>query len=151
MKRVLWAVGFLVFLSAAGCGGATAIVSGKVTYEGKPVTSGYVAFYSADGQTVTGRIDDEGQYTVSKAPVGDVKVAVFTTDPAQKPPRQLLANGKQGGGPSKGKAPPEEETMEPVRAGKFVAIPSRYKDPEQSGLNFTVKSGPQTIDLDLKP
>jgi hypothetical protein len=33
---------------------------------------------------------------------------------------------------------------------KFVPIPNRYKEPDKSGLNFTLKPGAQTINLELQ-
>jgi hypothetical protein len=148
MKSIRWMAAFLPLMSAAGCGGVTAPVSGKVTYQGEPVTSGYVVFYGADGRTDSGRLDGDGHYIVSKVPVGDVKVTVLTTDPTRKPPSGGLSKAKQ-----RSKEPLEgaPKLDGPAPAGKFVAIPERYKDPDQSGLNFTVKSGSQTIDLELKP
>jgi hypothetical protein len=127
-------------------GGATVTVSGKVAYKGEPVTFGAVAIYGADGQTASGRIDADGHYTVDKVPIGDVKMAVLTPNPTTP------KGSSKGRLKSKGKVKysgAEVPSMDWV--SKFVAIPARYKDPDQSGLTFTVKSGEQTIDLDLKP
>jgi hypothetical protein len=135
--------------------GGTATISGTVTYKGEPLTAGYVAFYDTNGQTASGRIDADGHYTVYKAPVGEVKVAVFTIDPTAKPPVGLTKKKQPGGvyeeAMAKSKQTSNGEMIAPARPGKFVPIPARYKDPEQSGLTFTVKSGSQTIDLDLQP
>jgi hypothetical protein len=152
MNNIRWMAALLLFLFFVGCGGGTtATVSGKVIYQGEPVTAGYVAFYGVDGKVDSGRIDADGHYTVYKAPVGDVKVAVLTADPTRKPPSGGLSKGKQTGGLTKGKPPSDTEITVPERVGKFVAIPAHYKNPDQSGLAFTVKSGAQTIDLELNP
>lgn len=145
----------LLLLFAAACGGGTSTITGTVTYNGEPLTAGYVAFYDTNGQTASGRIDAAGHYTVYKAPVGDLKAAVFTVDPTAKPPVGFTKKKQSGGvyeeAMAKSKRGSENGMTEPAQAGKFVAIPPRYKDPEQSGLTFNVKSGSQTIDLDLKP
>jgi hypothetical protein len=133
-------------MTVMGCGGGgTATVSGKVTYKGEPVTAGYVTYYGADGKTDSGRIDADGHYTVYKAPVGDVKVAVLTSDPKRRVPSGGLSKGKQAS------KHPDSEITASDQVGKFVAIPPRYKDPDKSGLAFTVKSGSQVINLELNP
>ena len=64
---------------AAGCSGgpATYPVKGTVTWKGKPVETGYVAFVSEDGQTApaTGKIVN-GQYETRATP-GWKRVQVF--------------------------------------------------------------------------
>jgi hypothetical protein len=145
----------LLLLFAAACGGGTATISGTVTYKGEPLTAGYVAFYDTNGQTASGRIEADGHYTVYKAPVGELKAAVFTVDLTAKPPVGFTKKKQPGGvyeeAMAKSKRGSANAMTEAAQAGKFIAIPARYKDPEQSGLTFTVKSGSQTIDLDLKP
>ena len=37
------------------------------------------------------------------------------------------------------------------RDGKYVPIPPRYRDPEKSGLTYTVRAGSQTHDIELRP
>lgn len=133
----------LALLAALGCGGS-ATVSGKVTYKGEPLPWGSVVIYGADGKVESGRISPDGAYAVHKAPVGDVKMAVIVSDPSPRKASEM----QLGAGAKK-------RTMRPpgipdVPAIKFVPIPDRYKEPDQSGLNFTLKSGAQTIDLDLK-
>ena len=126
-KGFYQAIAFIL-LSAAACGGKTATVSGTVTYRGEPLTSGYVVFYDSNGQTASGRLDAAGQYTVYKAPVGEVKVAVFSIDPTRKPPvgftkgkepggvyKEAMAKSKQGSG---------DGMTEPAQAGKFIPIPA---------------------------
>jgi|SRR5262249_43502466 len=143
-------VSVLLLLAAVpGCGeGGTATVSGKVVYKGAPVTFGAVAIYGADGKTASGRIDADGHYTVEKVPIGDVKVAVLTPNPTT--PKVFSKGGFKS--KSKGKVKDSDSEVPNLGSvGKFVAIPARYKEPDQSGLTFTIKSGSQTIDLELKP
>jgi hypothetical protein len=134
----------LVLLTALGCGGS-ANVSGKVTYKGEPLPWGNVVIYGANGKIESGQISPDGTYAVHKAPVGEVKMAVIVSNPSPKtPPGQTLGKGPKTRPPRRLPPPPD---LPPI---KFVPIPDRYKEPDQSGLNFTLKSGEQTIDLDLQ-
>src|SRR5262245_25660721 len=65
-------------------------VTGKVTYQGKPVTYGAVLMYShGKGHNpltgmmavgATGRINEDGSYQIDAAPIGPVLICV-ATDP----------------------------------------------------------------------
>jgi hypothetical protein len=130
----------LVLLAALGCGSGSATVSGKVTYKGEPLPAGSVAIYGANGKVQSGPIGADGTYTISKAPVGDVKMAVVTPN-ASPVTRKIKGEVKHPGAT-------DGASSSPI---KVVPIPDRYKDPDKSGLNFTLKSGEQTINLDLTP
>src|SRR5437016_3362903 len=58
---------------ATGCGGNTAIVSGKVTYQGRPVTSGSVIVLNQDGTAESWVILPDGTYSVPGVKRGHVK------------------------------------------------------------------------------
>src|SRR5262249_59053460 len=83
-----------ILLAVCACGSETATVTGKVTFQDKPVTSGSVVFYGDNGQVDSGLLDAEGKYTIARAPVGVVKVAVLASKTAGK--------GSKGGGPPPG-------------------------------------------------
>jgi hypothetical protein len=139
----------LLLMAVTGCGSGTADISGRVTYQGKPLPAGAVIIHGANGKVQSGPISADGTYAIYKAPVGDVKIAVVTPKPP--PPQPAATPGmkrSKGGGR---KHPGAAEAHPPPPVDKFVPIPERYKDPEQSGLTFTLKSGSQTIDLDLQP
>src|SRR5262249_15289796 len=139
----------LVLLTALGCGSGSATVSGRVTYQGEPLTAGDLIIYGANGQIQSGQISADGTYAIYKAPVGDVKMAVLTPKdlPAQRPPEPGgVWQGKKGGR----KKTLIKEEFKPPPPVKVVPIPDRYKEPDKSGLNFTLKRGEQTIDLNLK-
>jgi hypothetical protein len=85
-----------ILLLSVGCGGppavATVPVSGKVTLEGQPVSSGLVSFAAADDKVgaglCTGIIGADGEYKISSdgkpgAPLGKYKV---TVTPSMTPP-----------------------------------------------------------------
>jgi hypothetical protein len=128
----------LLILAAAGCGPPTATVTGKVTLKGAPVTAGAVTFHGENKFVQSAVIDANGAYNISNAPVGPVKVSVASAKPRAAPPGGKAATAKHPG--DKGGA----------AAVAAVPIPDKYKDPNQSGLNFELKAGEQVIDLPLE-
>jgi len=102
-----------------------------VTYQGKPLPSGTVNFLGPDNKTDTAPIDN-GNYSAGKVPVGTCKITVIT-------------NAGPGGGLAQ--QPPLPGMPQAPAA---VAIPPKYKDPEQSGLTLDVKAGRQTFDIPLQ-
>jgi hypothetical protein len=94
-------------------------VSGKITYQGKPVPCGLVVFYSvasihgAQSKVMPSGhgIIKDGTYEVSIAPTGPVKVCVVT-DPDTDPftfllPTDIGAKGGPKGGPPRGPGGPQ--------------------------------------------
>src|SRR5262245_47087761 len=151
MSRMLYAriglcggvVALLFLPPLAGCGKRTGFVSGKVTHQGQPLTSGAVIFHAADGRSDSGNIDREGNYTISQAPVGPVKVPVDTGPARPVPPPKITAPGKDPP-----KHPGDKAGANPPAAPpRKVVIPEKYKHPDQSGLTFTVTGGKQTFDF----
>jgi hypothetical protein len=141
----IWLCGglLLLLLAPLGCGKRTAFVTGKVTTrQGQPLTSGAVTFHGADGRSDSGNIDSEGNYSVAQAPIGTVKVTVDTGPPRTRVPPTIKG---PGGKPT---AHPGEkgDKAAPV---KRVVIQDKYKDPNQSGLSYTVTGGKQTINIEV--
>jgi hypothetical protein len=139
----------LVLLVAAvvgsGCGGAVkpppnADVSGKVYYKGQPLPGGLVSFVTVKGGFASGgTIDENGNYKVT-APVGEVLVTVDNT---------MLKTGR--GVPREGPHPKNPDAPAPQEMkGRYVAIPNKYANADQSGLKYTVVEGPQTYDIKLE-
>ena len=138
--RIAAAILLAVALSlAAGCGRGKGDVSGKVTYNGKPLPFGNVQFISPAGN-VPGEIKPDGTYSVTGVPVGLSKIAVNCQDPAYADYMKALSASIKDKNVPKPKGNPED----------FDKIPRKYFDPEQSGLTYEVKSGAQTYDIDLK-
>ncbi len=116
-----------------GCGGVKkAPVSGRVTYNGKPVKSGHIMFMSTNGVPGTGELDGDGRYRLQAA-VGENTVTVESRG-LGKP----LAKSSPEGGPGYVKTAP----------GRLL-IPERYFSPMNSGLRFTVQQGDNTANFDL--
>jgi hypothetical protein len=145
--------GWLLLLAVcAGCSSSSqGTISGKVTYQGKPVPAGTVVFVpQVQGGSFVAHIRD-GEYKVENCPVGPAKIAVST--PANTDPMKRMMGSKM-------KRPPEIEeklgrggsadgsSSSPTDA-PAVSIPPRYQDPEKSGLSYTVTSGSQVHDIDI--
>jgi hypothetical protein len=63
-----------VVVSLSGCGGerlGTAVVRGKVSFNGKPVPNGTISFIPASGPTATGEIQPDGSFTLTTYRKGD--------------------------------------------------------------------------------
>jgi len=129
--RFVSALVFLVAgLALCGCTSSdkAASVSGKVTYNGKPVTSGVVVLIGKGGKmSDLGEVKDDGTYSIAHAPTGTVKVSF------DNPPPYTTRGG--------GAAADEEAKEAAAQAKKYVATPPKYKDPDQSGLTFELKVG----------
>jgi hypothetical protein len=113
-------------LALAGCRGGDrpASVSGKVTYLGRPVTSGVVVLVGADGKTSTpGAVGPDGTYRIAQAPAGTVRVAF------DNPPPQRVAPGN-----------PEAGDAAQALA-RYVPTPLEYRDAARSGLTLELKRG----------
>jgi hypothetical protein len=120
----------LITLGLFGCGSKPGSVSGKVTYQGKPLTSGLVIFIDKDGRvSQPAGIEVDGSYVADNVPLGPVAVCVET---------HPLSGGD--GGPN---APQDQPRP------RYVPLPAKYKDAKQSGLTLDVKPGPNVYDIEL--
>jgi hypothetical protein len=162
--RVGGAFFFLAALTLLGCKSenpnSPARVSGRVTYNGNPVTGGTLTFHSADGGKIPAAIGADGTYSAFDIPDGDMVVTVETEtiNPERKQPEYRGAPsgaakmyGKKGAGMgvvAKGQQMgPMPEGTAPV--GTYVKIPAKYNDPAKSDLKCTLKKGDQKQDFNL--
>ena len=137
MHRALPASCFLTLAALlAGCGEQgpkTHPVSGKVSYQGKPLPFGAIMFVPAEGSAASARIESDGTYKVDLTP-GPHKVSVIAIPPRQGRPDPT----KEGGLDTTGF--PEPQPL----------VPPKYNQPESSGVQIDVKpTGENTIDIDL--
>jgi len=136
-RRFPLAAAALAALAVTGCGGAGS-VSGQVKYDGKPLPAGKISFLSQAGEKPVRMVDiTDGKYTVTNLPAGPAQITVQTIPPP------TVGGGPQGPNiiPPSGGTPPD----------KYVQIPAKYANAEQSGLTYEVKGGSQTHDIDLAP
>ncbi len=126
----------LLLLAAAGCGGR-GDVTGTVTYKGKPLVWGTVQFEGSDNLIRQANIQSDGTYAVQGVAPGEAKVAVSSINP-----KSSDFQGRQ----AEGRPPPKPR---PEVKGWFP-IPEKYDAPYKSGLVYTIKSGPNTINIELQ-
>jgi len=118
----------------AGCSSNAASVSGTVTLDGQPLTTGNVSFHpdGGSGAPAYGQIDAQGRYTLSTgtdaglAPGKYVAVVVATKDP----PKPYDATGSE--------VPP------------IPITPTKYGQVATSDLHVDVKAGRNDIPLALQ-
>jgi hypothetical protein len=140
VSRRSWTRGRAAALGAAvlgalclgSCGGGPPMgeVSGKVTFEGRPVAEGRVSFMNTTAGTGgEGQLKD-GAYTLSAPlPPGDYKVMVTP----------LTVRQQDGGkGPVVGVEKPAPD------------IPPKYRTIGSTDLKATVKGGPNELNFDMK-
>jgi hypothetical protein len=138
-------------LLGGGCSsrmGPEGTVSGKVTYQGKPLPGGQVTFLTSKGLMFSGPIDPEGNYKV-KAVAGEARIAVDNLMLKSKQPSAAELRSQMGIKPPPGAKVEEVKSSTPAITGTYVPLPEKYRSAEKSGLSYTVKSGSQSHDIEL--
>jgi hypothetical protein len=126
--------GLLVVAVAAvvGCSGKgvqrISVINGKVTYQGKPLPAGIVRFVSAEKTSAIGTIRRDGTFAITDVAPGEFKVSVM-----ERP----QSSGSSSGEPAPAQPPP-------------VDLPGKYRDPETSGLTYTITPETKDIHIDIK-
>ena len=125
----------LLLLFTAGCQG-TGSVSGKVTFQGKPLVYGTVLLIGSDNASVQAEIQKDGQYSASGLAAGEVMIAVNSPNPK--------GVAVYAGWKDPNKKPP------PFEVPGWFAIPPKYENVTTSGLTFTIKRGSNSFDIEMK-
>jgi hypothetical protein len=119
-------------LVLAGCSrsGLESSVAGSVTLDGKPLGLGGVVFASSGGNPSSGTIGRDGSYTLKTANTpglnpGKYRVSVNALDTPNPPPGV------------RDSTPPKQ------------LVPEKYTSLDTSGLEYEVKPGSNTINIDL--
>ena len=149
----------MVLLLATGCSGKPATeyarVTGHVRCHGKPILVGTITVFTDAGAIDTAPIDD-GQYVLSRAPVGTVHVVLVGSterpDPKQQEAEKWAQIRKGAERVKKWEAegkkiddlPPEPVPENPK------GIPSKYSGDRTTPLTREVKPGSQVIDIDIE-
>ena len=142
VRRNLWSLLLAVLaIGSSGCdsGPETAIVTGKVSFRGKPLHYGTVMFqHEAGGQPAIGTIQSDGSFQLATPGVGEgVRVG----------PQLVRITSFEGNDPNN---PKKLGSGEPV-LGRTL-IPTKYSSFGASGLSVEVKPGePQSFEFDLTP
>jgi hypothetical protein len=133
-------------------------VSGTVTYKDGPVTGGNLAFHSKEGGVYSAVINEQGKYTMTDIPPGEMTVTVDTEALNPKVKKETYTGQSKFGPKTSSPAPggkgspmsPMPEGAGPSKVGNYVQIPRSYADKNKSTMKITVKEGDQTIDIPLK-
>jgi hypothetical protein len=123
----------------SGCGVPKGNVSGKVTYQGKPLPSGTIVFLGPDDRPVNSSIGGDGSYQVQGVTVGTARITVETPWEFAKAQRKNAP-----------KLPPDAPPMANSMMIQAIEIPKKYGDPQQSGVTYDVQKGAQVHDIDLE-
>jgi hypothetical protein len=134
----------LLALICAGCGSGTTTVSGRVTYQGKPIPGGSIVLYCADKQIVHAILGADGTYTIPDVPRGEAVITIQTPQPKPYMIKHRLNLPPAVNGPA-------PAVVEPARGEEVVQLPLRYTLPEESGLTVMVEGKNLTHDIDLRP
>ena len=124
------AFGVLTCCVAAGCsqgGVKKQTIEGTVSYKGVPLQSGILRFVGTGGAFATAPIHSDGTFTITDVMPGEVQVGIM-----EAPQSSSSSDGK--GGARKRSAP----------------LPAKYKDPERSGLKYTITEDTNTLNIELK-
>ena len=114
-------------------------VSGTVTFNGRPVTSGTVQAVPADGVVREAAIGPDGSYALPDLPVGDMRVAVVSDDPRRFAAGMMIR--REGVDPKQyegAAAPPG-----------WFPLPAAYADLNTASLAYPVAAGANTIPIEL--
>ncbi len=127
MLRYLIATGLCLLLT--GCSSKLGSqVSGSVSFDGKPLTSGDVTFAPVgEGQIAYGKIDSAGNYVLRTG-----------NEDGAKPGEYVVTVVATGTPPSNDQPPP-------------LLTPAKYSDKSTSDLKKTITPGANTVDLSLTP
>jgi hypothetical protein len=125
---------------ATGCGGQTkGTVSGKVTYQGKPLSSGFVTFVLEKGSPLHSDIQSDGSYRMDNVPVGTVKIGIQPKSASNQPSPSAMPRD-----------PREFAKIKKESTERGMPIPPKYTDPNRSELTYVVTKGQQQHDIALK-
>lgn len=140
MKALLLISSVFLGLTFAGCGSTESgpervIVTGNVTFDGKPVSQGEIWFIPAAGREApqAGAIIKEGQYRVENkggVPIGVCQVKITADRP--KEDVKIVADG----------GPEEIPTTQ--------YLPARFNDKTELTIDIQSSSEPVKKDFDLK-
>jgi hypothetical protein len=147
-------LGVLTLVGCAPDYRARAVVSGKVTMGKRALPSGTVTFYGPNNVTSTATIDENGNYTMNDAPIGEVTITVTVPTPPQMGAGGIKGTVEKwkktaGGDPSKDPTGENSGIMFSKMPTNFVRIEEKYSKPDTSPLRYKVEKGEQTHNIEL--
>jgi hypothetical protein len=154
ISRLLLTVVVLV-LGVLGCTSSKTpcSVSGKISYNGQPVTGGTIAFHrTIEGQSGSfgSPINADGTYEGTSMPAEEYIVTIETESMNAERLAKNYGGGKDNAQKlyreqmeKMGKAPVEN------KQGTYIKIPAKYNDKAKSGLTAKLTRGKNTQNFDL--
>jgi hypothetical protein len=154
-------ISFVVLVGCNGGGGAAKVathkVTGKVTMGGSAVAGATVTFSPEKGSSpaAMGLTDAQGVYTLTTyaagdgAPEGDYKVLVYKEAPKSEASSGPQHDPKAGGTPQGPPGPKGHGGSNKKGGPAGSLLPEKYSSASDTPLKKTVKSGENTIDLEL--
>ncbi len=133
----------IVVVAAFFHGTPKANVTGRVTYQGRPVIWGSVVIAGKDGRSAAGPIKPDGTFEVANAPTDAVSVAVVSRDP-------LLQTWATNIKVSRNRPTRAAFSASPVDRKKWFPLPAKFEDPSNSGVATTLKRGDNEFNVDLQ-
>ena len=134
-----------------GCGPRTGVVTGEVTYKGKPIPGGLLTFRPVDPahNSAAYELDRDGKFKI-ELPVGEALICI---DNREFEPRPATAPAIPPGM----NLPPDvlksmqASTKESSKVSdRWVKLPEKYYQIETSELKINVKGGEQTEVIEFK-
>lgn len=119
----------------AGCGKGKGDLSGTVKHQNKLVQSGSVRVLGSDRIPRVTAIKEDGTYTITQIPVGNVQIAVNSPSPMgmkELPPNKF----------GKTNMPPDNPN--------WFAIPPKYAEFDTSGITFAIRKGDNSFIIELE-
>lgn len=127
IRRVAATLVLLGSLGMCGCGMSLTEVTGSVSLDNEPLTSGRVTLFPEKfpGKNVGAQIQPDGTFFVPSVPNGPVRI---TVQPLPPNPRSKARAG---------------------RSQDLPPVPMRYTDPDTSDLVADIRGSSQQLDLEL--
>ncbi len=149
MFRLCFAAWGLLF--CIGCGPRTGVVSGEVTFKGKPIPGGLLTFRPVDESqnSASYELGRDGKFKI-ELPVGEMLICI---DNREFEPRPATAPAIPPGM----NLPPEvlksmqASSKESTKVSdRWVKLPEKYYQIETSDLKITVRGGQQSEVLEFR-
>ena len=138
----------ILCLTVFGCSKSQPLgqVVGTVTFNSKPLEEGTIIFTVSGARDASGLIKNGEIQQVTSfkpgdgVPVGEAKVAIIAV--------KSSANSISGGSQSDAGNPASPGSSTVMTSSEFL-IPTRYTNPEKSGLTATITKGKNEVNFDL--
>lgn len=140
----------IVLIGCAKNPGAPARVSGTISYKGTPIKGGTMKFYTQEGVGYDAQITNDGTYTATDLPEGEMIVTVETEsiNPAAKGSTDKNAE-KRMAAMTGGREPPAGMGGSPKAMNVYIKVPEKFGNPKTSPVTVTLSAGRQVKNIDL--